>query len=305
MNINFKPDLSVVIPVYNSSKSLVELCEKINEQLKKTNRSHEIILVDDNSTNPQTQKAIKELLRKGLATKAYRHDLNAGQHTSLLTGIYLARGRYIITMDDDMQHDPGYLQDLLDKSSHDVVMADFALRKHNTFKNLTSVMKFFTERVVLNRPKDIRLSTYTVIKRDIALKMLRLAGKTYTLGSLIFKSTKDVVNTPVPHNPRKEGHSGYSLSKMFRLYRQIFESEPHKLGLFFMKSGLSMLIIMAIIIFIFYDHIAANDYVLFPVLAVVLPGIAIITAIAGIMIRFASTAPKPFIPPAFKKINIE
>ena len=99
-------DLSVVVPVYNSAGTLEALLQRIARMAEGVVDSYEIILVDDDSQDDSWAKMIS--LRE-----AYRDHLvavqlmrNYGQHNALMCGLGLARGRLIVTMDDDLQNPP-------------------------------------------------------------------------------------------------------------------------------------------------------------------------------------------------------
>src|SRR5262252_7981247 len=98
-------ELSVVIPVYSAAECLDALVAAIDDALVPEGQAYEVILVNDDS--PDQSWAVMERL-----SREYSHvigiDLrrNFGQDNALLTGIRIARGRYIAIMDDDLQHDP-------------------------------------------------------------------------------------------------------------------------------------------------------------------------------------------------------
>src|SRR5690348_11028641 len=102
----FEPEYSVVVPVFNSEKTLWELCTRIETTFHKINASFEIILVNDFS-HDNSWNVIKEIKQKfGDELTAIHLRRNFGQHKALLCGFQFARGEYIITMDDDLQFFP-------------------------------------------------------------------------------------------------------------------------------------------------------------------------------------------------------
>ena len=106
--MNFKKKLSIVIPVYNSEKSLITLVQKIRfELIKKNNYDVEIILINDGSSNKRTSLYLKKI--KSNKTKIINLSKNMGQHYATLKGISLAKNDIIVTLDDDLQHDPKYV----------------------------------------------------------------------------------------------------------------------------------------------------------------------------------------------------
>jgi len=106
-------DISVVIPVYNSSDCLTELLRQLTETLDEMGDSYEVILVEDASPDNSWQ-VIEQLVPQYPRVSAIRLMSNAGQHKALICGLSHARGEIVITMDDDLQHPPDQLPVFLD-----------------------------------------------------------------------------------------------------------------------------------------------------------------------------------------------
>ena len=102
-DINF----SVVIPVYNSNRSLPELVKRLHAVFRdKLAETYEIILVDDGSPRPETWETLRSVATGDPLVRTFRLAKNFGQGCALLCGLDKARGKWIITMDDDLQHRP-------------------------------------------------------------------------------------------------------------------------------------------------------------------------------------------------------
>src|SRR3989339_1364525 len=99
-------EYSIVIPVYNSTKTLESLCKRIKDVFASISALYEIILVDDLSTNQSTWQVMRELRNKDPRIKLIQLRKNHGQQKALLCGFSFCRGDYIITLDDDLQHPP-------------------------------------------------------------------------------------------------------------------------------------------------------------------------------------------------------
>src|SRR6266487_2736489 len=97
--------LSVVTPVYNGEASVAELCRRLGEVLPHIAMQHEIILVNDGSRD-RSWEIISELSSRSPTVRGLNLMRNYGQHNALLCGIRAARGDFIVTMDDDLQHPP-------------------------------------------------------------------------------------------------------------------------------------------------------------------------------------------------------
>src|SRR3954469_13747723 len=96
-------DVSVVIPVYNGSKSLPRLIAEISATLSDCCNCHEIILVDDSSPDG-SWKVIAQLASQYTCVRGISLMRNVGQHNALLCGIRAAKFGVVVTMDDDLQN---------------------------------------------------------------------------------------------------------------------------------------------------------------------------------------------------------
>ena len=109
--------LSIIIPVYNSEDILDELITQITSEIDKKIdllKEFEIILVNDNSIDKSWQK-IKEISTKHKNVTGINLSKNFGQHNALMAGIKNSKGDFLITMDDDLQHPPSYMVEIINK----------------------------------------------------------------------------------------------------------------------------------------------------------------------------------------------
>ncbi|MCX6294814.1 MAG: glycosyltransferase [Bacteroidetes bacterium] len=95
-------EISIVIPVYNSSSIIEELHKRISNALSV---SYEIIFVNDCSKDDSWQKIIS-LSKIHPSITGVHFRKNSGQDNALLAGLRIAKGNYCVIMDDDLQHDP-------------------------------------------------------------------------------------------------------------------------------------------------------------------------------------------------------
>ena len=125
--------LSVIIPVYNSSDSLDELCTTISEVLKSQNIRKEIILIDDCSKDNSWIKII-ELASIDSEIKGLKLSKNFGQHNAITAGIDYARGDWAVFMDCDLQDNPKELSKfLVHTNDHsNIIIGKRAKRKEKT-----------------------------------------------------------------------------------------------------------------------------------------------------------------------------
>src|SRR3954468_9566524 len=99
-------ELSVIIPIRNEARSLDELHREFTETLAAWGRPYEIIIVDDGSTDDSFE-ILARLQARDPRLRVIRFRRNFGQTAAFAAGFDHARGRYIVTMDGDLQNDPG------------------------------------------------------------------------------------------------------------------------------------------------------------------------------------------------------
>ena len=131
---NHKSFFSIVIPVFNTVDTLPEIVKRVGKIFdEKIKEPYEIIFVDDASDNPNTWKKLEEINKKNTRIKILQLTRNFGQQAATLCGIRESKGNFIITMDDDLQHPPENIPNLIDKKHHDIVIAQFLEKKHIFF----------------------------------------------------------------------------------------------------------------------------------------------------------------------------
>lgn len=216
------PDYSVVIPVYGTALSLPELAARIKtvfaNDLKKT---YELIFVNDCSPHADTAKKLDALLQADACVRVISLSKNYGQQAATLCGFSHSSGDYIITMDDDLQHWPENIADLIREQSHDVVIATFPDKKHTLKKRFFSKIKGYFDHLLLGKPKHIQLTSFRLINRVIVDAMLAMKSPYPFIPAQIFCITHDVVNVPVEHHERYDGRTTYTFLSMLRLFSNL------------------------------------------------------------------------------------
>ncbi|MDZ7371958.1 MAG: glycosyltransferase family 2 protein, partial [candidate division KSB1 bacterium] len=213
---------SIVIPVYNTKESLIELVDRLNAVFSETIRKpFEIIMVDDGSKNPDTWPTLLSLAEKNPHLTVIQLTRNFGQMSALICGLFHSRGDYVITMDDDLQHAPEYIPLLISEQYHDMVVARFPVMHHGPLRRITHKLKEALETPLFGKPRGIELSSFRLLKRQLIDGLREMMIPHPALTYLLLRQTQDVVNVTVPHYPRKEGKSGYSHRRRFSMFMNL------------------------------------------------------------------------------------
>jgi len=151
---------------------------------------------------------------------------NFGQTPATFCGMQLARGHYIITLDDDLQHAPEDIPLLIAEREHDVVFAQFRELRHSAPKRVLSAMKNAILAFLIDKPKGLQLTSFRLFRRELARAMLSVVTSPQaTLPPLLFFMTRDVATVQAQHNTRLEGESNYTLSRVLKLARNLVLNE--------------------------------------------------------------------------------
>ncbi len=218
--------ISYVIPCYRSENTIESVVDEIKgkmELLKKY--EYEIVLINDCSPDG-TFEVIKKLCSENENIIGINHAKNFGQHAALMAGFHFVTGDVVVCLDDDGQTPANEVDKLLSKieEGYDVVYAEYENKQHSGFRNWGShINKIMTE-VMLNKPKELYISSYFAAKRFIVDEMLNYKGAyPYVIG-LVLRSTNSICNVKVTHRQRMQGNSGYSLKKLIALWMNGFTS---------------------------------------------------------------------------------
>jgi glycosyltransferase involved in cell wall biosynthesis len=212
------PTFSIVIPVYNEHESLQELIACIEQTMAAFEESYELVFVDDGSTDG-TFERLKSLAQTHGRIRVFSFRRNLGKSPALLCGFQKARGEYILTMDADLQDDPGNLRRMSDQliaEGADIVSGWRKERQDNALKIAFSrIFNRLMIRLLFGSSfKDIN-SGLKLYKAEVA-RELRLYGGMHRFIPLIATEMGyRVAECPVTHNERKYGASKYSPVKVF------------------------------------------------------------------------------------------
>lgn len=212
---------SFVIPCYKSSQTIGTVVKEIEEAMN--GRDYEVILVNDSSPD-DTFNTISELCKSDSRIVGVNLNENFGQHAALMAGFHQVRGDVIVCLDDDGQTPANEVTKLLDEieAGRDAVYAKYSNKKHSAFRNWGSRVNDWMLRFMLNKPKELAVSSYFAVKRLIVDEMIKYTNPyPYVIG-LVLRSTKNISNVEINHRDRMQGESGYTLGKLLGLWMNGF-----------------------------------------------------------------------------------
>jgi undecaprenyl-phosphate 4-deoxy-4-formamido-L-arabinose transferase len=203
--------ISIVVPVYNSEECVIPFFNEVKKALTGFD-DYELILVNDKSKDTSWQK-ITEVCNLSNKVTGISLRKNSGQDAALLAGLRLAKGEYVVIMDDDLQHSPHDILKLYNECSkgYDVCYALFSEKKQKGWKNIGSWLNGKLSEKLLNKPKEIYLSPFKIIKHEVVQEIIKFPGSYPYIDATLLTITSNLTQVEVEHHPRFEGKSNYSL----------------------------------------------------------------------------------------------
>ncbi len=214
-----KPDLSIVIPVFNEEDNVEMLYEKLLVAMTELRQSWEVVFIDDGSTDRSFEE-LEKLSLQDDRVKVVRFVRNFGQTAALSAGIDHSLGRIIIPMDADLQNDPADIKQLLSKMNegYDVVSG---WRKQRQDELFTRLIPSWVANKIISSISGVRLHDYgcslKAYRRDV-IKNIRLYGEMHRFVPIYASwHGAKVAEIPVNHYARQFGKSKYGLSRTFKV----------------------------------------------------------------------------------------
>jgi len=216
--MNKKKYFSVVVPVFNSEKSIEELYLRLSNTFKKIGKTFEVIFVNDGSYDKslETLKKIKAENEHVTVIDLFR---NFGQQNALMCGFHYCTGKYIITIDDDLQNPPEEIIKLHNKieEGYDAVFASYKNKKDKIYKNFGSFFIRKITRKIFKLKKNLKFSSFRIIKREVVEEIIEIETPYPYISGMILSTTKFLTNVNTAHNRRQYGRSNYSFGKLLKL----------------------------------------------------------------------------------------
>lgn len=209
-------ELSIIIPVYNSEHSLKTLIEHLKRNIE---CSYEIIFVNDCSNDKST--AILNAV-----SNDYIHAIhltsNHGQQHAIFMGMSRAKGDYILTMDDDLQHNPSDIMTLVKtiKTGFDLVYG-VNCEESALYRQLGSKLTGYFFKSRFKHMDHKRVSSFRIFTKELNQKALLCPYKYIYLSGIMLNLTENIGQVHVYKRKRLYGSSGYDFRKLIVLYLKL------------------------------------------------------------------------------------
>jgi glycosyltransferase involved in cell wall biosynthesis len=235
------PLISVVVPCYNEQDNLVPLVTTLSEVLAPLNVPFEIVITDDRSKD-DSWNILKKLAAENPCVRAQRLEKNAGQSAALWAGILAARGKYIATLDADMQNDPRDLPKFLEamKNADCVCGNRKAVRSKgdNFVRQISSKIANGVRNWITRETVTDSGCCYRMFKRECVADLKFFKGMHRFLPTLFKIEGFTVAEIPVNHQHRLAGVSKYGVwNRLFASSYDLFAVRWMQKRMFRFKVG--------------------------------------------------------------------
>ncbi len=212
------PQVSVIVPLFNEEENVAELQRQITEALR--GFVHEIIFVDDGSTDATAQKVATNDSVRLICFKE-----NAGQSAAMFAGMKAACGDAIVLIDGDLQNDPADIPALVIKlgEGFDLVCGYRKNRKDTVYKRLQSrIANAVRSRFIGDGVRDTGCSL-KAMKRECVDALVPFVGLHRFIPAFIRRAGYEITEVPVNHRPRLHGVSKYNFAnRAWRATKDMF-----------------------------------------------------------------------------------
>ena len=215
------PDVSIVVPIYNEVDNLPDLVARIGAAMARQPLAFELLAVDDGSTDGSAAR-LRELVAQAPWLRPVFLARNYGQSSALQAGFDRVRGRYVVTLDADLQNEPDDIPLLLQRLQTDpeVDMVS-GWRKDRQDAELSRKLPSRIANRLISRATGVHLHDYgcalKAYRRPI-IDRIRLYGELHRfIPSLAREAGARIAEVPVRHHARTAGVSKYGIDRTFRV----------------------------------------------------------------------------------------
>lgn len=210
--------LSIITPVYNEEENIEILYKEITQSVNRF-KDYEIIFINDGSTDGSLD-ILKSLSNKDKRVKIINFRKNFGQSAAISAGFDYCEGKYVITLDSDLQNDPADIPLIVEKleQGYDIVNG---WRKNRKDKFITRKIPSFFGNKLISFITKVKLHDYGCTLRGFkkeVVKNLKLYGEMHRyIPAIASRMGIKSIEIPVNHRERMFGKSKYGLGRTFRV----------------------------------------------------------------------------------------
>lgn len=247
-----KPELSVVIPVYNEEAGLAKLFARLYPALDDLGIPYEIIFVNDGSRDNSVSILAEQYRARPDVTRVILFNGNYGQHMAILSGFEQTRGEIIVTLDADLQNPPEEIGKLVAKmrEGYDYVGSIRRKRQDSAWRTVASkAMNQLRERIT-----NIQITDQGNMLRAYARNVIDLVNRCGEVNTFVpalaYKFARRPTEIVVEHEERAAGESKYSLYSLIRLNFDLvtgFSLVPLQV---FSMMGMALSVLSAVLVFV-------------------------------------------------------
>ncbi len=299
---NTSVEISIVSPVYRAETIIDNLVERIVGAVSKLTDSYEIILVEDCSPDDSWNK-IQENCNRNSKVKGIKLSRNYGQQHAIQAGLDASTGKYIVTMDCDLQDQPEEIEKLLSKSKEgfEIVVASRKNRQDDFFKKFLSRIFYATLGYLTETKQDRTVANFVCYQRNAieAMAMVKDHNRYYPMLQQLVGFNYEKVE--IEHAEREDGSSSYSFGKRLRLAMDTiltFSDKPLRLTVKFgvLLSFLSICAAITMVVLYVFSDVKAEGWASLALLISFFSGIIIsVLGVVGLYVgrTFESVKQRP------------
>ena len=213
-----RPDVSIIVPAYEEAESLPELADELRAACEEAGLSFRMWIVDDGSRD-DTWRVVQRLHEKDPRVAGLRFRRNYGKSAALSIGFNRAQGRYVATIDADLQDDPSEIPRLIDtlEQGYDLVSGWKKDRKDPLSKTIPSRFFNWVTRHFSGLPLHDFNCGLKVYRREV-VKNINVYGELHRYIPLLAKweGYDRVTEQEVQHHPRKYGTTKFGTERFIQ-----------------------------------------------------------------------------------------
>ena len=256
--MNTKPEISIIVPVYNEESLVEELVSRLKSVCDGLNRSYEIVIVDDGSDDGSFEK-LKRIKETDEALRLIRLTRNFGQQSAVLAGFRMSQGDIVVQLDSDLQNPPEEIPKLLTALTDDIDLVTTVHKKRQDGLLRVIGSKFLRGfgQMLFGESVKLNLSSFRAMRRSVIDKIETCRDRSRYMAVLMSWMGLPSVEIEVEHHARKKGETKYSFLTLFKLSWDLvtgYSSFPLRLVTYMGLFGAFMGFLM--MAFLLYQRIA-------------------------------------------------